>query len=371
MAKCSLFWRGMSLELNFDLMHKWLELGAFLRVSKDELYLYDFSSPKKPIQDENSTNEFVSEFASEFIVRKFFAHHSQKWPVQIHKFKVSEFIANLESLIEPATWGLPAQSPEQKDFFSAFEQIQAKFKSGELSKVVPIVFSNWFDTPSFSDKVNWLKQVLQAPTSLYPFGFWHEEQGILGATPEILFSLQGRTLKTMALAGTLPKSQGTASDLENNSKEQYEHRLVVEDIEKTLAAYGKLKISKTQVTELPTLYHLQTLIELEALEAYPAEKWLELLHPTPALGVAPRSADYRWMQNLPFQKSREYYGSPLYFPLSKNEGICLVAIRALEWYDGKTFLNAGCGIVPESQPEKEWQELLAKQNSVLKIMGIL
>lgn len=350
----------MGLALNYDLLHNWLENGAFVRISESEFYIYLFdssSSEIKPIFDE-------------IVICEFFAKQFQLHKALVLKFNRKEFIEALKPHASSETWQEPDIDASKDLFARDLHTIQQKIEQGQITKAVPLMCSSWSKLPSHSTRAQWILKALEAPFSLLPFGFWKKDQGILGATPEILFSLKNDKLITMALAGTLPKELGAGDQLLSDEKELSEHRFVVEDIQKRLTPFGDLNTQKTRVVELPTLYHLRTDFELTLAKKHSPGHWISLLHPTPALGVSPREYGIAWMQEMPVQKNRKQYGGPIYFPFGDGDGVALVAIRAIEWHSQKTYLNAGCGVVKESQLDKEWNELRSKQNSVLKILGM-
>jgi menaquinone-specific isochorismate synthase len=211
---------------------------------------------------------------------------------------------------------------------------------------------------------------LEAHPGLYVYGYWQNGEGILGATPETLFVRTAEQVRTMALAGTLSKKSGkTPREFLKDPKELHEHQLVVKDIQQRLQRLGWVRTAATEVIELPTLYHLRTLIEIDVHNA-DIQELVQLLHPTPALGVSPRNYGLGWMRDLPYQKDRGLFGAPLLFSLSENETICLVAIRNLQWSAAGSRIGSGGGLVSASDLQSEWKELALKRESVMKALGL-
>jgi menaquinone-specific isochorismate synthase len=277
---------------------------------------------------------------------------------------------------------------KQADFFcstkESFEQslreILPKIHRGEIEKAVPVSFTRSAKVPTNVDKLKWMQGALSSPSNLWAYGFWKEDvQGIIGATPEILFDLKEGRLETMALAGTMPKSEvHQRGSLLNDAKERWEHDLVVRDLKTQLGKLGGVICGNTEVIELPTLFHLRTLLQVNLssgifskgeVRKNMVEQIIQLLHPTPALGVAPRSYGYQWLRDLPDQAERKHHGAPVCISLP-HRTICLVAIRNIQWNNKGTQIGAGCGIVKESQLDREWSEITQKINSVFQILGI-
>lgn len=280
-----------------------------------------------------------------------------------------EFLEIQNEVSEPlkkASW----DEPDKHDFASAMEQIQSRIKNQEIHKAVPVVFASSKQKITATDRAQLLLRLLEAPENLHVYGFWQGGEGVLGATPEVLFDYQEGLLRTMALAGTCPKSEGHDRQfLLEDSKELFEHQLVLDDIKEVLGRWGSVKTKGPMILELSTLYHLKSEIEVSGVVNPDFKLLIDALHPTPALGVAPRSAGYQWMAQLPGQAYRGRFGAPFAF-LSLQEAVCLVGIRNLQWNDQLAMIGSGCGIVAASELEREWREVFQKRLSVKKILGL-
>lgn len=274
--------------------------------------------------------------------------------------------------------------PSPQSFLDSFFRLQSLISSGQLMKGVPVVFDS-SEEPMSSDRLRKMLMSLSRYSSAGRiYGFWiledDEKQGILGLTPEDLFewSLEG-TLRTFALAGTRRKSREdpkeSARAFLKDPKERREHELVIEDIREALSPLGKVVVGETGVLELPTLFHLKTPIHLHLQRRPTFEELVRLLHPTAALGAFPRKDGKEWLweeerisreeQNL----GRIRFGAPFGW-VRGEEMLCVVAIRNIQWTRSKVLLGSGCGVIAESNPDREWAELQLKRDSVRKVLGI-
>lgn len=279
------------------------------------------------------------------------------------------YLAKGAAIAEPLAKAFWAE-PRKEDFAEALRVIQTRIQKNEIQKAVPAVFARSAQSVAARDRAEMILQLLQAPSALYVYGFWQEGEGLLGATPEVLFDYSQGVLQTMALAGTCPKSESTEREsLLKDSKEMLEHQLVVEDISKLLGQWGKVEAQGPHILELPILYHLKTDIQVHCQTRPDFVTLAKTLHPTPALGVAPRSQGYLWMQSLPGQEGRRSFGGPFAF-MNAEEALCLVAIRNLQWSKDSAMIGSGCGIVAASELEREWRELYQKRLSVKKVLGL-
>ena len=271
---------------------------------------------------------------------------------------------NPEGFLKNLNW----QEPSYESFSKDFKEIKEKIESGEVVKAVPIATAQAQVTLGSDQIANLLREVLKAPKDFFVYGFWDEGQGMIGASPEILFVRSNKKLYSMALAGTYPKTK-SAQELYFDAKESFEHQVVVDDLFKELSELGSVKSSGKHVLELPTLNHLRTLFEVELNSEIKHQELIEKLHPTPALGWSPRSAEMNWFQQLDGNKNRNWFGAPFVWSRSSINATAVVSIRNLIWKDNQLELTSGCGVVAKSELDNEWAELKRKRDSVLKIFG--
>lgn len=262
--------------------------------------------------------------------------------------------------------------PEQKqNFVKMFTQTQDSIAQGVLEKLVPYTCANAkFDLDSFS--IEGLIGSSLNHQKGYLYGEWKNNSGFLGLTPELLVEAQDKTISTMALAGTC-SAQDFSKQPEVfllDKKEAYEHQKVVDDLVEQLSQFGQVKVGDREVLETPKLVHLKTSLELKSFEGS-IEKIVTTLHPTPALGSFPRESGSallrQWNEIIP----RGIFGAPFGFSASNTHSLFVVSIRNLIWEDGALKILTGCGVVGESQLEKEWQELQNKRESIKSIFGIV
>ncbi|MGZ3804795.1 MAG: chorismate-binding protein [Pseudobdellovibrionaceae bacterium] len=343
-----------------------LESGAFVRVSPHKWILLEGPFIEKaeagPGEVALYHPDFFSEDSCKYLIPKYFYTLTDEDLESLG----SEFEA---SFLPPLRW----QEAKLESFAVSFREILGRIQQGSLKKAVPIVFENSTESINAARIALLLKELLKAPASLYCFGSWQKGHGIIGATPEVLLRQEGRILQTMALAGTCPKEDvAHRGFLLEDPKERHEHDLVVQDISRNLEKYGSLRLRGPQILELPTLLHLKTEIEcqLPAGKAFSFFEACRSLHPTSALGVFPRDYGYEWMKSLPEQKDRRGFGAPWGISWSAEDALCLVAIRNIQWNPGGCRIGSGCGIVAQSDLQREWQELSQKRKSVKKVLGL-
>lgn len=253
--------------------------------------------------------------------------------------------------------------PKSKPFFESFDEIE----SGRLKKIVPYAMATSIYTMTPERLCHCLIHTLTNSKDLHIYGYWSLQGGILGATPEPLFKVQGNKLHTAALAGT-SHNKRDATEFLNDPKEKNEHQLVIDGIKNSLKNFGKIEIGNTKVLRLQTLSHLMTPIELELNALADISTLVTSLHPTPAIGAVPKDEGMRWLRYYDTRHPRKHFGAPVGYCYG-NTISCLVAIRNVQWTPKGMAIAAGCGIVEQSQPENEWNELQLKIESTYQMLG--
>ncbi|MCW9707382.1 isochorismate synthase [Fodinibius salsisoli] len=197
----------------------------------------------------------------------------------------------------------------------------------------------------------------------------------LGATPEQLASFQHELLLTEALAGSIKRGKTVtedatlANDLSISPKNRNEHQFVVADIEDRLAPFTQTIHHKKspEIKKLSNVQHLYTPIRARLSEETDILPVLAQLHPTPAVGGYPwkKAAPYiRQLENF----ERGWYAGPVGWLNAKGSGEFSVAIRSGLIGPRKAHFFAGCGIVSDSDPEKEWQETNLKLTPMISAL---
>ncbi|MCB8950049.1 MAG: isochorismate synthase [Ardenticatenaceae bacterium] len=199
-----------------------------------------------------------------------------------------------------------------------------------------------------------------------------------GATPELIVGVNGRSLRTMGLAGSIGRGKTPAEDdalaqeLLNSAKNQHEHALVVESIRRRLAPLtSNLTIpDEPDILQLGYIQHLHTPIQATLKTADGVLPILQNLHPTPALGGQPRELAMPFISQAE-PVPRGWYGAPVGWLDHNLDGAFGVAIRSAITQDRRVWLYAGAGIVADSDPQAEWDETALKFKPMLNALGIV
>ncbi|SFR41747.1 isochorismate synthase [Halogeometricum limi] len=197
------------------------------------------------------------------------------------------------------------------------------------------------------------------------------QASFFGATPERLVSLRGRTVETDALAGTTGRGETPAEDewlareLLGDEKNVHEHALVAETIRDQLSPFASsVNAPERRVKRLATVQHLWTPITATLARNEHVLSLVEALHPTPAVGgLPPAKALETIRETEPFD--RGWYASPVGWIDAAGYGSFAVALRSAVVRGATATLFAGVGIVSDSDPDGEWDEVQLKYRALL------
>jgi menaquinone-specific isochorismate synthase len=388
-------------KLDTENLNQFLESGWFLALDSERVLVGwgEWKASSDDNSDDNSASVSAggeTSFAAQLFAPHFFFDSEQNEMLETTSCEIlerSRFASLVLSGLGPNVNNDPsAQSdeqfqwvePDRDGFETQFASIREGMRERGLKKAVPIVFAQAKAQITKTWRQRVLAEALKQPTHLFPYGFWKSGEGMIGVTPEILFSQsEEQSFETVALAGTRAKGQdekASAAVLLADAKERHEHQLVIDDIAAVLKKIGDAQIAQTGVVFLPTLLHLKTPISAKLSRPFRFIEIVAALHPTPALGVAPRALGFSEMRRWSSRENRRRYGAPFGARYRDEAGVerrhCVVAIRNIQWSSAETgersevLLGSGCGVVPASEIEREWQELQLKRDSVKRMLGV-
>lgn len=267
-------------------------------------------------------------------------------------------------------------TPGRPGWRAALTDALAAFEAGTLSKVVLARRARFtFDAPL--DPYALLARLEAAtPRCFHALVAPAGGPAFVSATPERLFRVVGRELRTEAVAGTRPRADLDADDdrlhdeLLASTKDQREHAFVRDAIAARLAPFCEaLEIDgEASAMTLARKRHLRTGFRARLRGDARATDILRALHPTPAVGGTPHDAALAAIDRLePFD--RGLYAGPLGW-IGPGGAEIAVAIRS-GLVDGRSLsLYSGAGIVPGSDPDAEWEEIEHKIGDFARVLRL-
>jgi anthranilate synthase component 1 len=198
---------------------------------------------------------------------------------------------------------------------------------------------------------------------------------VLGSSPEMLVRVTGRKLEYRPIAGTRPRGRDENEDQQleqqmlHDEKERAEHVMLVDlgrnDLGR-VSEYGSVKVKDLMYVERYShVMHIVSALEgklradLDALDAFAA------CFPAGTLSGAPKVRAMQIIEELEPTRRGIYGGSVLYADFAGNLDSC-IAIRTMLMQGKRAYLQAGAGIVADSDPASEFQESMNKAQAVLR-----
>ncbi len=255
-------------------------------------------------------------------------------------------------------------------FKAAVEQCKEYIRAGDIFQVV---ISQRFSGQLQSDPFDIYRALRTINPSPYMFFLRFGQSIVVGASPEVLVRKEGDQVDVRPIAGTLPRGKTSAEDLAleqqllTDPKERAEHIMLVDLGRNDI---GRIAVAgSVEVTELMTIErysHVMHIVsnvrgklrpELDSFDVFRAA------FPAGTLSGSPKIRAMEIIDELEPVRREVYGGAVGYFSFSGNMDLA-IAIRTLQIEKDRFHLQAGAGIVADSDPEMEYQETLNKARGV-------
>src|SRR5471032_1457105 len=269
--------------------------------------------------------------------------------------------------------GVPVESNMTKDeYFAVVARAKDYINAGDIFQVVPSQrFRRAFTLPPFS-----LYRALRR-LNPSPYLYYLSMPGfqIVGSSPEVLVRLRDGKVTIRPIAGTRwrgktpEEDKALAEDLMADPKERAEHLMLIDlgrnDVGR-IAKTGAVKVTDSFFIERYShVMHLVSNVEGEIRDGLDAVDALAAGLPAGTLTGAPKIRAMEIIDEFETEKrGAAYAGAVGYFAADGSMDTCIVLRTALV-KDGTMYVQAGGGVVADSQPEAEYQETINKARALL------
>lgn len=260
--------------------------------------------------------------------------------------------------------------PGQAEWIRQVEDAVDRIRGTELRKVV-LATALEVDLAGALDVPDALERLRRTYPNCYRFLLQpSEDAAFFGPPPERLVRLDGRHVETEALAGSMPRGDSPeldatyADELLESEKIRGEQGMVVDAIRDQLEPQGGVTVGDRGVRKLATIQHLGTPITADLDRDEHVLTLAEALHPTPAVGGLPPDEALGIIRSTE-SFDRGWYASPVGWFDAAGDGEFAVAIRSAVVTKDRATLFAGNGIVADSDPADEWEEIQPKFRPIL------
>ncbi len=263
-------------------------------------------------------------------------------------------------------------STTRERYIAAVKRMKEYIAEGDIFQGV---LSQRVDFEPGASAFNIYRSLRTVNPSPYMYFLRMGDMQVLGASPEMLVRVKGRRLDYRPIAGTQPRGADETEDraleekLKHDEKERAEHVMLVDlgrnDIGR-VSEYGSVKVSALMYVERYShVMHLVSAIEgrlrpeLDALDAFAA------CFPAGTLTGAPKVRAMEIIEELEPLRRGVYGGAVFYADFAGNLDSC-IAIRTMLIQGKRAYVQAGAGIVADSDPESEYQECMNKAQALMR-----
>src|SRR5690606_5517427 len=257
------------------------------------------------------------------------------------------------------------------DFEGAVRTAQEYIARGDIYQVV---LSQRFDVSISADPFTVYRALRHVNPSPYMYFTRVGRLAIVGSSPEMLVRVEGRHAETHPIAGTRGRGRTHDEDLrlgeelKRDEKERAEHVMLVDlgrnDLGR-VCAYGTVKVP--QFMALERYSHVMHLVSRVVGDLDDAADRLDALvscFPAGTVSGAPKIRAMEIIAELEGRRRGIYAGAVGYLDFAGNLDCC-IAIRTVAIRDGIAYVQAGAGIVADSNPASEYEETRDKARAVL------
>lgn len=275
-----------------------------------------------------------------------------------------------------AATGMPVGNISEEDFVENVRIAKEYIAAGDIFQVV---LSQRFAVPVQENPLAIYRRLRSVNPSPYMFFLRFEDVTLVGASPEMLTRVDGKTVTTRPIAGTRKRGKTEEEDraleeeLVNDRKELAEHVMLVDlgrnDIGR-VARYGTVNVKEyAKVERFSHVMHLVSEVTGELADGKDAMDALEACFPAGTLTGAPKVRAMQIINELETVKRGPYGGAVGYLDFAGNMDTC-ITIRTMVIKDGTAYIQTGAGIVADSVPEAEYRETLHKANAMFASLGV-
>ena len=273
---------------------------------------------------------------------------------------------------EAAAPGTPRSNFAKADYLAAVERAKDYIRAGDIFQVVPS--QRWsvdFALPPFA-----LYRSLRR-TNPSPFMFYVNFGGyqLVGASPEILVRLRGGEVTIRPIAGTRPRGatpeedRALEAELLADPKERAEHLMLLDLGRNDVGRVARIgTVRPTEQFVIERYSHVMHIVSNVVGEIRAGEDALSALLaglPAGTVSGAPKVRAMEIIDELEPEKRGVYGGGVGYFAANGDMDFC-IALRTAVVKDGTLFIQAGGGVVADSDPEAEWLETVNKARALLR-----
>jgi len=293
--------------------------------------------------------------------------------------RIAEVIARLDRALPhvpvpdgPLPTPVATSNTTHEEYLAIVEKAKEYIRAGDIFQVVPSQrFSAPFTLPPFA----LYRSLRRLNPSPYLFFLDFGSHAIVGSSPELLVTLKHGKITIRPIAGTLPRGATREEDaanarrLVNDPKERAEHLMLLDlgrnDVGRA-AKTGSVEVTESfSIENYSHVMHIVSNVEGKIAEGQDGLSALIGGFPAGTVSGAPKVRAMEIIDELEKEKRGIYAGMVGYFAADGSMDNC-IALRTALVKDGVMYVQAGGGVVYDSDPEAEYQETVNKAKALTR-----
>lgn len=267
---------------------------------------------------------------------------------------------------------LPIESNfTRESFCDAVRECVEYIKAGDIFQVVP---SQRLSLKTNVDPLEIYRSLRVVNPSPFMFYVRTPECVLVGCSPEIMCRVSDRVVTVRPLAGTRKRGKtekedkALEQDLLSDPKERAEHVMLVDlgrnDVGR-VAEFGSIELTEIMVVERYShVMHISSEVQGTLREGLDAFDALKACVPAGTVSGAPKVRAMEVIDSLEPHRRGPYAGAVGYIDYRGNMDTC-IALRTMVVKDDTVYVQAGCGVVADSDPDAEYEETLNKARALI------
>jgi anthranilate synthase component 1 len=266
----------------------------------------------------------------------------------------------------------------REEFEAGVERVREYIFAGDVFQVV---LSQRLEMPLTAEPFDLYRALRSLNPSPYLYFLELDGFSLVGSSPEVLVRVEDGTVTVRPIAGTRPRGatpeedRALVLDLREDEKELAEHRMLVDlgrnDIGR-IAEYGSVDVPELMVVERYShVMHLASQVEGKLRGENSAMDVFKACFPAGTVSGAPKVRAMEIIDELETVRRGPYAGAVGYFGWGGMAMDTAITIRTVVVKDGKAYVQAGAGVVADSDPAREYEETLSKARALLRAAAML
>ena len=294
-----------------------------------------------------------------------------------NKLKKPVKLKDIDVDLKASTNMLEIKSNMKKlEYENAVRSAKEYIRAGDVIQVVP---SQRFETKTGADPLNVYRILRMINPSPYMFYLKLGKTKMVGTSPEVMVRLEDREATVRPIAGTRPRGKNEKEDkmyekeLLASPKERAEHIMLVDLGRNDLGRvcdFGSVKLTEKMIVERYShVMHIVSNVSGKLKKGKDAIDLLLATFPAGTVTGAPKVRAMEIIDELESVRRGPYAGCVGYFGFSGEMDTC-ITIRTIIFKGNKAYVQAGAGIVADSNPSEEYKETVNKAKALLKAVEL-